>query len=183
MADLAITQTADLSLTENLVPAIVHVKQYDNGSRAITCSVYLDSVQFDVPDDAVVNVTGTRPDGNIFQYSSDTDTDVVYAADGVVSIVVTEYMTADAGRVPVDITLLDDSDVSLGPFSFVLQVERAAVENEGLTLASYSKLLSSIAESIIDCYIDDDGNFCIVTDDALGLTFSMDDTGTVSVDY
>ena len=65
-------------LTENLIPAVIHVKQYDHIARRIGCALYLDSVLYQIPDGAIVNCTGTRPDGNVFQYSTETDPDVLY---------------------------------------------------------------------------------------------------------
>lgn len=74
---ITIQQAVDLSLTDNLVPPVIHVKQYDHGARRIGCSLYQDSILFTVPDSVIINVTGTRPDGNVFQYSSETDPETV----------------------------------------------------------------------------------------------------------
>lgn len=41
---ITIQQAVDLSLTENLVPPVIHVKQYDHGARRIGCSLYQDSM-------------------------------------------------------------------------------------------------------------------------------------------
>ena len=133
---ITIQQAVDLSLTDNLVPPVIHVKQYDHGARRIGCSLYQDSILFTVSEGVIINVTGTRPDGNVFQYSSETDPETVYVEDGVVYLTVTDMMTATRGRVPVDVTLLDGKGAVVGSFSFSLRVERAALENQGLTQAS-----------------------------------------------
>ena len=38
---ITIRQAVDLSLTENLIPAVIHVKQYDHIARRIGCALYL----------------------------------------------------------------------------------------------------------------------------------------------
>lgn len=37
---ITITQSVDLSLTESLVPTVIHVKQFDAMARQIKCSIY-----------------------------------------------------------------------------------------------------------------------------------------------
>ena len=71
---------------------------------------------------------GTRPDGCIFQYSTENASNDKIALDGENHIIltVTEYMTEVAGRYPVDVVLLDSNDDVLGSFSFILSVEAAA---------------------------------------------------------
>ena len=44
MADMKIYQEVELSLTENLVPTVVHVKQFDHKARKIRCRLYSSSV-------------------------------------------------------------------------------------------------------------------------------------------
>lgn len=182
-AEITIKQTVDLSLTENLVPPIIHVKQYDHKTRRIGCSLYKDCVLYDIPDGAIVNCTGTRPDGNVFQYSSETDPGTVYVENNLVYLVVTDMMTANKGKTPVDVTFLDGRGSSLGSFRFILEVGRAALENPGLTKASYSGTVAAVAGNMVDCSINEDGYLCIESDDGLGLTFSMDEEGVVSIDY
>ena len=103
--------------------------------------------------------------------------------DGAVYLTVTDMMTATRGRVPVDVTLLDGEGAVVGSFSFILWVERAALENQGLTQASYSGTVSRVAENMAVCSINDDGYLCIESDDGLGLTFSMDGEGKITITY
>ena len=180
---ITIQQAVDLSLTENLIPAVIHVKQYDHIARRIGCALYLESVLYQIPDGAIVNCTGTRPDGNVFQYSTETDPDVLYLEKGMVYLMVTDMMTANCGRVPVDMTLLDGKGATVGSFSFILRVERAALENHGLTQASYSGTVSRVAENMVNCTINEDGYLCIESDDGLGLDFSMDAEGKITISY
>lgn len=62
----SIYQEVELSLTENLIPVTVPVKQYDNKARKVRCVLYNNSVQYSVPQDCIVACSGTRPDGTIF---------------------------------------------------------------------------------------------------------------------
>ena len=45
----SIYQEVELSLTENLIPVTVPVKQYDNRARKVRCVLYNNSVQYSVP--------------------------------------------------------------------------------------------------------------------------------------
>ena len=58
----SIYQEVELSLTENLIPVTVPVKQYDNRARKVRCVLYNNSVQYSVPQDCIVACSGTRPD-------------------------------------------------------------------------------------------------------------------------
>lgn len=180
---ITITQTVDLSLTENLVPAVIHAKQYDSMGRKVLCSIYQGSTLVSLASDTVINVSGTRPDGEIFQYGSGTDSDVVYVENGKVAVWVTDVMTGAAGRTAVDVTVTDSSGAALGSFSFILRVERSSLESSTLSTGSYSGLVSLVAGNIADCYIDDNGYLVIVSEDGLGLTFSMDEEGNITVEY
>lgn len=42
----SIYQEVELSLTENLIPVTVPVKQYDNRARKVRCVLYNNSVQY-----------------------------------------------------------------------------------------------------------------------------------------
>lgn len=178
-----IEQEIEISLTDNLVPAVVHVKQFDHLGRQIRCRIYERSILFTLPKNTIVNVTGTKPDGNVFQYSSETDAEIVRITDGCVMIKVTDVMSAVFGRVPVDVTLMNQEEETVGNFSFLLRVEHAALNHPQLTRASYSGTLKSVADHMADCSITDDGYLCIESDDGLGLTFSMDEEGVLSIEY
>lgn len=92
-------QKVELSLTENLIPVTVPVKQYDNKARKVRCVLYNNSVQYSVPQDCIVACSGTRPDGTIFHYTSETASDLVFVENGAVVFTITTFMTAQAGAV------------------------------------------------------------------------------------
>lgn len=180
---ITITQAVELSLTENLVPAVIHVKQFDALARQIQCSVYYGSELLTLGSDIIVNVSGTRPDGEYFQYRSDKDTSVVSVSDGKACFWVTAAMTAVSGRLPVDITIVDGDGGALGTFSLVLRVEKASSENAVLTTGSVSSAIEELASAITSVYIDDDGYLWIETDDTLGITMTIDDEGNITINY
>ena len=55
-----IYQEVELSLTENLIPVTVPVKQYDNKARKVRCVLYNNSVEYTVPQNCIVACSGTR---------------------------------------------------------------------------------------------------------------------------
>lgn len=116
----SIYQEVELSLTENLIPVTVPVKQYDNRVRKVRCVLYNNSVQYSVPQDCIVACSGTRPDGTIFHYTSETASDLVFVESGAVVFTITTFMTAQAGRFPLDVVMLSTAGDVLGSFSLTL---------------------------------------------------------------
>lgn len=184
MAELIlIRQEIDLSLTDSLTPTVIHAKQYDHMTRRICCALYVEAALYEVPQEVILSCTGTRPDGNVFQYGSETDPAVIRSENGLVLLTITEMMTADRGRVPIDIRLLDGAGAVLGSFSLMLYVERASLENKGLSTASYAGTVANIRNGMTTCYINDDGYLVMETVDGLGLSFRMDAEGQLFIYY
>lgn len=177
---VTITQAVELSLTENLVPPIVHVKQFDNNARKIRCTFYDGAVEYTMPDGAILSCSGTRPDGAVFQYSSESAEDLVYIDGNNAVFTITEFMTEKYGRVPVDLILLSEDGDVLGAFSLVLRVERAAVSNGSIATMTVSKAAIAIAEGLYEVFITDDGYFAIRSNDGLGVTVETE-SSTISM--
>lgn len=120
-------QNIDLSLTNCGVPPVVHVRQHDHLARKVRCYLYANHLEYTIPNGATLVYAGTRPDGRVFAYSTeDSGNDKVEKeSSNTVLIVITKYMTEVAGKYPVDLILMDGSDV-LGSFNFCLSVESAA---------------------------------------------------------
>lgn len=163
-----VIQAVELSLTENLVPPVVHVKQFDNNARKVKCTLYDGAAAYTPPDDAILSYSGTRPDGRIFQYSSESAPDYIFMENGCVVITVTEFMTAHYGRFPVDVILLGGDGDVLGAFSLTLKVEQAAVRNGKLATLTLAAAVEAIAAGLYDVYITEDGYLAILSDDGLG---------------
>ena len=129
---VTIWQDVDLSLTESIVPPVVHVRQYDHRSRKVRCTLYSGHLEYPIPTGVTLMYLGTRPDGCVFQYSSENTGNNYITLDGQnrVILTITDFMTEIAGRCPVDVVLLDGDD-ALGSFSFTLSVEEAAGRTNG----------------------------------------------------
>ena len=141
----SIYQEVELSLTENLIPVTVPVKQYDNKARKVRCVL---SVQYFVPQDCIVACSGTRPDGTIFHYTSETASDLVFVENGAVVFTITTFMTAQAGRFPLDVVMLSTAGDVLGSFSLTLKVERAAINNGKIATYTYAGVVEAIRKCI-----------------------------------
>lgn len=162
-------QDVELSFTENLIPTHIPVKQYDNQARKVRCRLYQNSLKYKVSKDTIVSYSATRPDGAVFQYSSETRPDLVFVDDGAVILTVTSFMTEVYGRFPIDIYLLSDEGDVIGSFSLVLNVARAAVMNGKIATLTYKHALDAAAKGILEFLITDDGYLVMRSDDKLGL--------------
>lgn len=162
-------QDVELSFTENLIPTHIPVKQYDNQARKVRCRLYQNSLEYKVSKDTIVSYSATRPDGAVFQYSSETRPDLVFVDDGAVILTVTSFMTEVYGRFPIDIYLLSDAGDVIGSFSLVLNVARAAVKNGKIATLTYKQALDAAAKGILEFLITDDGYLVMRSDDKLGL--------------
>lgn len=165
-----IYQEVELSLTENLIPVTVPVKQYDNKARKVRCVLYNNSVEYTVPQNCIVACSGTRPDGTIFHYTSETAPDLVFVEKGAVLFTITTFMTAQAGRFPLDVVMLSTEGDVLGSFSLTLKVERAAINNGKIATYTFTAFLKAVRDGIRNLFIDKAGCFGFESDDGLGLS-------------
>ena len=167
---VSIYQDIEISLTEHLVPPVVHVKQYDHMARKVRCTLFYNNVEYTIPADVILVYSGTRPDGRIFQYSTEAvNNDKVALIDNRLVITVTDFMTAVSGRYPVDIMILDNEEDVLGSFSFTIDVQRAAVKNRSILTATFASVAEAIRLGLYEVFITEDGYFGINSDDGLNL--------------
>ena len=166
----SIYQDVELSLTDDQIPVTVHAKQFDNHTRRIRCALLDNSVQYTVPEDCIVACSGTRPDGTIFHYTSETIQDLVFVENGKIIFTITSFMTAQAGRFPLDVVMLDTAGNVLGTFSLTLKVEQAAINNGKIATYTYAGVVEAIREGLLEVCITDDGYIEVVSDDGLGLS-------------
>ena len=167
---VSIYQDIELSLTEHLVPPVVHVKQFDHKARQVRCTLYANAVEYTIPTNIILAYSGTRPDGRLFQYSTEALTnDKVDLIGNKLVITVTDFMTEVAGRYPVDLVLLDADGDILGSFSFTLYVERAAAKNRKILTATYASVAEAVRNGVFECFTTEEGYFGINSDDGLGL--------------
>lgn len=116
-----ITQTYSLDLIPNFAPLVVHVSQYDVGSRTLVFNLTKGGIAYSGSATGAT-IKGTKPDGNGFMYSMTLD-------GSTASIVVTEQMTAVAGMTTCEVVLTDGSAI-LGSANFTLFVEHTALDSE-----------------------------------------------------
>ena len=166
-----IYQEVELSLTENLIPVTVPVKQYDNKERKVRCVLYNNSVEYTVPQNCIVA---------LFRYpvrtvrSSTTRAKLrqtLYSLRrGAVLFTITTFMTAQAGRFPLDVVMLSTEGDVLGSFSLTLKVERAAINNGKIATYTFAAFLKAVRDGIRNLFIDKAGCFGFESDDGLGLS-------------
>ena len=170
IGSVSVYQDIELSLTEHLVPPVVHVKQFDHKSRKVRCTLYVNAVEYTIPQDAILAYSGTRPDGRLFQYSTEAlSNDKVALVNNRLVITITDFMTEVSGRYPVDLVMLDADGDILGSFSFTLYVERAAVKNRKILTATYASVAEAVRNGVFECFTTEDGYFGINSDDGLNL--------------
>ena len=135
---VSIYQDIELSLTEHLVPPVVHVKQFDHMARKVRCALYNNAVEYTIPANVILAYSGTRPDGRLFQYSTESlHNDKVDVVGNRIIVTISDFMTEVSGRYPVDLVMIDADGDILGSFSFTLYVEKAANKNRKILTATY----------------------------------------------
>lgn len=117
-----ITQEFDLNLIPDQEPVIVHVTQYDIGAGRLIAHLYNGDVAYTPSSGATVTIQGTKPDHYGFMYDATLSGNTVTAD-------LTEQMCAVAGRVVVNINVLESNNRT-GTFNFILDVQPAALNND-----------------------------------------------------
>ena len=112
----------DLNLTPGGVPELVKLSQYDYSVPELQFTLWDGNQAFTIPSGSVCYVVGTKPDNTGFQYTCS------YSG-SVVTVEVTEQMTAVAGRVPCEIVIMKD-DGRKGSANFFLDVEPCAMRSD-----------------------------------------------------
>ena len=134
--------------------------QYESGDVWLF-SLYYDGGRYEIPTGAEVSITGTKPDGAAYKIAGT-------VADNAVQIVVTDQITACAGRSIAEILVESETDGTvLYSANFPLLVEPAAVQGD----LSPSEIPAAIT--------DKDGNVFLHTD--FDLASSDDGAGTVTI--
>ena len=205
MKPVRIFQEIELSFTENLIPVQIPVKQFDNQARKVRCRLYQNSVEYVVQEGTIVSYSGTRPDGAVFQYSSESRPELVFVDSGTIILTVTSFMTEVYGRFPIDIYLLSDEGDVLGTLTYKQCVDATmsgiqgfyisedgylVMESDdelGLMKGSYSSTMEKVAADVYDkmvnSSIDGNGYLNFQSWDDLGLVFSLDEESQLVIQY
>ena len=101
----------------------VACNQYESGDVWVF-ALYYDGGRYSIPEDAEVSITGTKPDGAAYKIAGT-------VVDNAVQIVVTDQITACAGRSIAEILVESETDgTTLYSANFPLLVEPAAVQGD-----------------------------------------------------
>ena len=120
-----VLQQIDLDIVPGKIPPIVHVSEYDTG-RQILVNLFRDGYPFGSNS---IESYDVKVEGSIGKYGFSEDASWAADADGVVSINLTEAMTAIHGRVWTKVKLISDGK-QISTCGFWLDVDRAGVEAE-----------------------------------------------------
>ena len=159
-----ITTQTELDVSPGGIAPVIHVSQYDTGSRMLIFNLIASAGDLVMPGGVKAEIRGTKPDGNGFSYECEITGKVVTAD-------VTQQMTAAAGKAVCELVLYTgeperegaaaSADYSqLATANFILFIERAALDKD--TLRSGSEIRQLIA--VIDR-----------TDELLAAAETMDD--------
>ena len=145
-----ITTQTELDVSPGGIAPVIHVSQYDTGSRTLLFNLVATAGDLILPSGVHAEIRGTKPDGNGFSYDCLINGKVVEAD-------VTEQMTAAAGKAVCEIVLYtgtpprEDAEASadftqLCTANFILFVERAALDKDTLKSGSEIKQLITVID-------------------------------------
>lgn len=135
-----ITQTLKLNLIPGQVLPRVNASQYDAGTRTLQMVLYNGDQAFNIADGMSVFVQGTKPDMTGFQYAA-----TATIGSNIVTLVVTQQMTAVWGNVICELVVADGED-RIATVNFVLSVEKAALSDDTVISETQLPLIEQAAE-------------------------------------
>ena len=119
-----ITNSITLNLRDQGTIPRIAVPQYDSALRVFEFRLLDGNNVYTIPSNVTITLQGTKRDLNIF-----VDSCTYTASTGIVRVNCTEQMTAVPGDVRCNLVLVDSSNRRIGSFLFILDVEKAGVEN------------------------------------------------------
>ena len=145
-----ITTQIELDVSPGGIAPVIHVSQYDTGSRTLQFNLIATAGDLILPTGTKAEIRGTKPDGNGFSYDALINGKTVTAD-------VTEQMTAAAGKAVCEIVLYtgmparEDAEASsdftqLCTANFILFVERAALDKDTVRSGSDIKQLITVID-------------------------------------
>ena len=129
-----ITTQTELDVSPGGIAPVIHVSQYDTGSRTLLFNLIATAGDLILPGGTKAEIRGTKPDGDV-----------------------TEQMTAAAGKAVCEIVLYtgtparEDAEASadfmqLATANFILYVERAALDKDTLKSGSEIRQLVNVID-------------------------------------
>lgn len=135
-----ITQTYNLDLVPNGITTVVPASQYDN-TRTLVFKLYENGVAFDTSGASSAVITGRKPDNCFFMAP-------MTVGQGEVSVDLATQMTACAGNTTCEIVLYDSEGNQLGSTNFILNVEKAPVDDSSkISQSDISAIVSALSDS------------------------------------
>ena len=113
-----ITSTLELRMTPGGITPLVRLNQHETGARTFEFCLYDSDTEYPTPTGATVTLYGRRPDGAGFSSPCS-------IVGGKILVIVTEDMTACAGRAECEIELIS-GNTRVSTENFFLIVEPAA---------------------------------------------------------
>jgi hypothetical protein len=145
-----LTNRIPLDVSPGEVCPVIHVCQYDAGSRTLVFQLMTREGELSLPSGVQAEIRGTKPDGHGFSYEAQ-------VAGNIVTAELTEQMTAVAGRTVCEIALFtgtqpttdtpaSDNYTLLSTANFILYVEHAALDKDTVQSASEIRQLIYIMD-------------------------------------
>ena len=145
-----ITTQTELDVSPGGISPVIHVSQYDTGSRTLQFNLIATAGDLILPNGVMAEIRGTKPDGNGFSY------DCILRGKTVTADV-TEQMTAAAGKALCEIVLYTGTPAREGAeassdftqlctANFILFVERAALDKDTVKSGSEIKQLITVLD-------------------------------------
>ncbi len=145
-----LTNRIPLDVSPGEVCPVIHVSQYDAGSRTLVFQLMTREGELSLPSGVQAEIRGTKPDGHGFSYEAQ-------VAGNIVTAELTEQMTAVAGLTVCEIALFtgtqpttdtpaSDNYTLLSTANFILYVEHAALDKNTVQSAAEIRQLIYIMD-------------------------------------
>ena len=145
-----ITVQTELDVSPGGIAPVIHVSQYDTGSRTLIFNLISGAGDLILPGGVKAEIRGTKPDGNGFSYECSITGKIVTAD-------VTEQMTAAAGKAICELVLYTGEPAregavaspdftQLATANFILFIERAALDKDTLKSGSEIRQLITVID-------------------------------------
>ena len=179
-----VTMNVDLDMTPGAAGPVLHVSQYDEGSRTYNFYLFQNGVAFTPPSGAEVTLEARRPD----QFGVVVDATV----DGsVATVTLSGDVTALAGTVTCQLSVTSGED-TLGSANFIILVEDSPLSRGGLMPRYYYlRELPDAYRTVVDDLIDrglfyscggtGENTIVNLSDDVCRLLLTLRDTGALEL--
>lgn len=135
----------DLSLEKKGVPVRVPLSQYDNSIPQVRATIWSQGQHYTIPSGAMVFIAGTKQDKTGFMYEA--------AYSGyTVTFDITDQMTVFSGDVVVELIIQVGTERK-GSANFVLEVERAALEEDIVISETDLPIIEELAKDVAEVQI------------------------------